>query len=453
MSDDQEIGGGSFFPYSMHIRSNYNKELTNKPADPNNSESIDAWVTMIHEWVHFMQFSSSSFGFLFTIDKYSQLTAFQDLCQKIKQKAKKVYFPLSKAQEQKCYPQELETELLKFNMKWYKAGTGLARYNGILYDQDQQAYHQVIPETLLVKTKIPEYYRGKVITTASILEPIALGCQGQWLMESFGHERGGFLHAERLRPLIEAGQDISDDYFLLQMLEGELGINVHTRMILHDISLLLPFYSKEEVKRLELGQEIYSPPARYLAALELIGNGVVDQVEDSEADNYLKMYNDIAEILNWQNHDELLTACLNHLKTLEQGMTLPPILNDFVLGFEARLKRPDTFTSLTFEAKSLYEGGWQPIWYQSDEVLGFEKQPNSDKQIRFFYTQLFEAVNGLVTGATWKCPILNECSRSVNFKAKFPGDGPSLVETCICRAAVTAATGNQYTPEEIEWIE
>lgn len=443
---------GSFDLYSLRIITKYTKYYTDVPVDPDSQESIEAWTTMIHEWVHFMQYGSSTLGLLISMNRIRQLNALIKLSRSIKKRMKKpvLYIPILKAIEQKVYPQELLPALIFFIQEWFTAEWKLLSNQGIVIDSEgKPLYYTLFPE-LINHISNTACYAREPITLAHIIEPIAIGCEGQWLINNLGEERAEF---EQLRKM---PNDLVSK--LLPMVESELGINYQTRLILHDLALMPPVEYISSGK--QATSERYTPTSRLIAALELIADGKVSQVPDSEADSYVGLASAIGKELDWPAPTELLkgaleyaTWCkLNILNATPEEKVLIQTFDDFIRAFDIRLKQPDAFVCLTPACVALYESGWQPIWELPDGWSYYKGQPSDQATSRVTLMMTNQVMEAFVLGGTWECPLRNQCESISPGSQRFPSAGPKF-DACHCRNAVQYATGGFFDPEKIISLE
>ncbi len=61
---------GMFDAINLELSSAFSKLHTDEPVSAKSQDEVAlAWLTMIHEWIHFMQFHSTTFGLLVTMNR------------------------------------------------------------------------------------------------------------------------------------------------------------------------------------------------------------------------------------------------------------------------------------------------------------------------------------------------------------------------------------------------
>ncbi|HEU0296944.1 MAG TPA: hypothetical protein VFR47_29670 [Anaerolineales bacterium] len=439
---------GSFDPYNLEITSIFSKNYTDEPVNPDSDESLTAWTTMIHEWVHFMQFCSTTYGLLLTLNRIFQQFALIRLCQTIGELMKAhgetpvLYIPLRKAWSDAVYPQYLQQIINDFIVEWYSTELKVMTNHGVLAYSKGKSTYQTLSPKILRKLKRTKAHANVPLTVGHIVEPIAVGCVGQWLIQEFGIEQTAIL-MDKINPTGLV-------YTLLPQVETELDINVHTRMVLHDLALMLPVEDRSSGK--PATPQRYSPTTRMIASLELIASGEVAQVPDSEPPSYLRLASDLSRRLDWPDYESLVTAALRKAKdfrtTFSEAMPYRQVIDDFVRGFEVRRRQPDAFVAITPASFALYSSGWQPIWRQEEGWMHHDSQSVEQGNARLWASLSIQASRAFVVGGTWECPLIRECEASSSRTRGFPSAGPGL-KSCHCRVAVQEATGWVFEPDQV----
>ena len=439
---------GSFDVATLEIRSRYSKQLTDRPVDSESTESIDAWATMIHEWVHFMQFCSTTLGLHITLNSQRQQIALVRFCNELSELGEGTLFvPLIAAIEHETYGPRAEGAIRAFINDWFGAEILLLRNQGIWVTSDGESRSQGISEFLRrrLSPRIAQL-ADKGLTLSHILEPIAVGCQGQWLISHLGRERA-LGEIVRLAPG-DPGSTV------LPQIEAGLGINPATRMILHDLSLLAPIEYLCDGKKPSAVR--YCATTRLVAALELIAGGQVTQARDSGPENYAKLASDLGNRLGWPPMHETVDNALRFVgfaKAMLEGAApgerfFSRIFDDFERAFKVRKESPDAFLCLTPQCLELYESGWQPVWHQPEGWLRYENQSAEQAEDRIIVTVACKANRAIVLGGSWDCPCRTQCEARSKGNDLFPGAGPDL-DQCHCRRAFLLTTGGRMGPEHV----
>jgi hypothetical protein len=440
---------GSFDSYTLEIKSIYSKHYTDKPLDLDSEDSIEAWTTMMHEWVHFMQFCSTTYGLLVTMNRLKQQSLFMGFCHTIAKLMKAngsvpvLFVPLRRALVQRVYPQFLHEAHKAFVRDWWTWEIKLLSNYGLWTNADKKSVsYTTLSPLLLGYLSQTRAYANEPLTVGHIVEPIAVGCQGQFLINECGIERA----TTEITRLFPRGLM----YTMLPAVMRELGINPSTRLVLHDLALMLPI--EHRASATPPTPERYSPTARLISALELIAIGKVHQVPDSEPNSYIRLASDLAKCLHWPEYPELISRALGlatELDTITGGDRVTRhLFDDFIRAFRVRLNRPDAFVCLTPASLHLYEEGWQPVWTQKEGWLSASRQSPLEAERRLLSSLSIQAVKTFVDGGSWECPRQEHCETTRQNKGAFPsGDADQI--GCYCRLAVEMATGGVFRPEEI----
>jgi hypothetical protein len=446
-SPDWETSLGCFDTYSLEVTSIFSKAHTDEPATLESGKSIIAWMTMIHEWTHFMQFCSTTYGLFSTINRMSQQAALTKLCHSIVKLMKArgdvplLRIPIRKAINRRAYPAYLEPALDEFMSEWSVAEMKLRSNLGYWTTASGELVCQTLTPRLLARLDKTKIYAQERLTVGHIVEPIAIGCAGQWFIQEFGFEA----YQAELPKLIPLGLV----YTLLPAIERELGINQSTRMILHDLALMLPVEDRATGKKPT--PQRYSPPSRLVAALELIACGEVEQVPDSEPSSYLKLAAELGKRLEWIDYQLLVRKACDLVASFPSGGPrpgLPGLFEDFSRAFKVRIAHPDAFVCLTEPSVALYKSGWQPAWKQSEGWLFHDSQSRDEADFRRLLTLAAQFVKVIVEGDDWECPYVGQCGNAGLGDLKFPFVGPSA-NSCPCLEAMELATGGALEIEQI----
>jgi len=446
------ITEGAFDPYSISIATQHDRNLTEKDVVLGDPDSVDAWCTMIHEWVHFMQYHSTSYGLLMTLNGLKQARAFADLMKAmvslgLDPEKDGLSIPLMSAIDHGVYPAKFEPALRAFLGEWTSAQSGMHRLFGRLETDrwGREVFHKVPREFL---PAIAPQDRDAHLTTAFLMEPIAVACEGHWLMANHSREVARRETARRIC--------LEPEYTLFPALCSALELNVPTRLCLHDICLMVPVSNDWD----SVDLAAYNPVTRMLRSLRLLASGEVDQVEDSEKDSYLKLARALGSKLGWQDPEETVEESRQLVKALvgstnedsSQRSGVQPLLQPLVdlrEAFAVRARRPDAFLCLTPESHRLYSSGWQPAWRMQDGWATTNSETDGAvARGRITYSIRQNVLRSFVLGGVWSCPHEGECGAGAG---AFPC-GPADNMACICRLAVELTLGEAISPEQIRTI-
>lgn len=461
---------GSFDAINLVINSHFSKKLTDgydNVTSESPEESIIAWMTLWHEWVHFTQFNSTTFGLLVTLNRVRQQSAFLRTCLQLaefmtsKREKPILYTPFIKAIRERKYPLDLDEILSGFFMvEWQSAENNLKSNFGAWPEKDGSTSYATIPLKLIKRLMGSILYANERFTVGHIVEPIAIGCQTRWAFDRLGKQCA--------TPLLEKILPTSPVYAALPLVERDLGINHVTRLILHDLALMLP------VETLSSGKvpipQTYSPSARLFAALELIAEGGVTQPNDwtsrglakivsnianrfrrydSASRTYLKLATELARKLAWPEPVELARAALGLAEQLKANFSetyYAVMFDDFIRSFNVRIKEPDAFCYVTGSALDLYNSGWQPVFDQSEGYWHPVSQSQNQANHRLRASLSIRACRSLVLGdVPWKCPYTKRCGVNQDPNRPFL----TALPECECGIAVRLATGSAFEPKDI----
>lgn len=429
---------GEFDMYCSSIFSSFNCELTNKPVDRNSIESIQAWTTMMHEWFHFAQYHSSTFGLLHSYNCLIQLQEFTRLCLTIQEKAQiynetpVLFVPVNAAIILKKYRHQ--SFLDEFTRNWLKAEARLHCFLGQSTYKDLGEKVGQVPKIKLASFMAgSSIYAETPVTIAHILEPIATSIECTWLMQEFGTKQG-------LEIFNSLPRDRADDLNrMLPKIETDLGINPDNSMIIHDLSLMLPI---EEISADNQSSiEKYSPPFRLLCAMELLATDQVDQVPDSESANYRQLAIDLSNKLNWPDPEGNLQRAIKFAE--EIGSSYPPpfqvIFEDFVRAFHIRKLQADAFICLTNANAVLHNTGFQPIWHTPDGFVHSDSQKSEAASDWLLSSLMLSASRALVVDGIWNCPLIKNCTIKQPGCHTFPSHD-NVECGCVAEEAVSRIT-------------